>query len=232
MQEFLDTALGFPTVIFTSMMGVVLLYWVTVMVGALDLDVLDPGGAAEGADGALELDADVDVDVEAGVGGIAGLLAALKLRYAPVTVTFSVLTLLAWFGSFFGSLYLAPLIPGGAWIGSLAVLVAALVLALPLTSLLTRPLAPLFETRAARSNRDLVGSVVTIKTGNVDRRFGQAELDDGQAGLLVRVRCDDEDALARGDRALIVDWDEDANAFAVEPMKDLLDEPPKDKRRA
>jgi len=232
MQEFLDTAFSLPTVLFTGTLGVVLLYWVTVMVGALDLDVLDPGGAADGVDGAMELDADVDLDADGAVGGLAGVLTALRLRHAPVTVTFSVLTLLGWLGSFFGSRYLAPLIPGGAWLGSLAVLVAAVALALPLTSLLTRPLAPLFVTRAARSNRDLVGSVVTIKTGSVDRRFGQAELHDGQAGLLVRVRCDDEEALAKGDQALIVEWDEEANAFAVEPMRELLDEPPERERQA
>lgn len=71
-----------------------------------------------------------------------------------------------------------------------------------------------------------------MKTGNVDRRFGQAELNDGQTGLLLRVRCDDEDALKRGDRALIVDWDEEANAFAVEPMEAVLGEDAEKKRRA
>jgi len=116
MQEFLDTAFSLPTVLFTGTLGVVLLYWVTVMVGALDLDVLDPGGAADGVDGAMELDADVDLDADGAVGGLAGVLTALRLRHAPVTVTFSVLTLLGWLGSFFGSRYLAPLIPGGAWL--------------------------------------------------------------------------------------------------------------------
>ena len=238
MQEFLVTALSAPTLIFTILMGVVLLYWVTVMVGALDLDILDPGGAAEGLDGAVEGAAEGaaegladggDADLE--VGGIAGVLAALKLRYAPVTVTFSVLTLLCWLGTFFGSRYLAPIVPGGAWVAGLAVTAAALLLAWPVTSLATRPLAPLFKTTGAKGNRDLIGSVVVVKTGNVDRTFGQAELNDGQAGLLLRVRCDDEDALKRGDRALIVDWDEEAHAFAVEPMDAVLGDEAK-KRRA
>lgn len=234
MQEFLATALSAPTLVFTILMGVVLLYWVTVMVGALDLDVLDPGGAAEGLDGAAEGAAEGiadagDADVE--LGGIAGVLAALKLRYAPVTVTFSVLTLLCWLGTFFGSRHLAPLVPGGDWIAGLAVTAAAVALAVPLTSLSTRPLAPLFRTTGAKGNRDLIGSVVVVKTGTVDKKFGQAELNDGQAGLLLRVRCDDEDALARGDRALIVDWDEDAHAFAVEPMDAVLGDDEK-KRRA
>lgn len=232
MDEFLRTALSFPTLPFTVAMGAVLVYWLFVIVGMVDLDAMDPGGALDGVDGALDgvegaaeaaTEGAAEGATDAGLGGLGGLLSALRLRYAPVTVVLSLIALLGWIGCFFGTRYVAPLLPfGEGTLGGVIVALAALALALPLTSLVTRPMAPLFRTEVARGNRSLVGSVVVVKTGKVDRGFGQAELHDGQAGLLLRVRCEDDAGLARGDRALIVDWDEEQNVFEVEPLSEVL----------
>lgn len=252
MQEFLATALSMPTLAFTAWLGIVLLYWVSVMVGALDIHIFDPGGALEGVDGAVEgglhgaaeaahgaLDGAMEgaaegaahaaahAAVEAGdaataLGGISGMLTALRLRYAPLTVVFSFISIFGWLGAYFGSRYLEPLIPGGAVVSAAVVSLVALVVALPLTSLITRPLAPLFRKIEGTKRADLIGLVVTVKTGKVTHDFGQATLDDGQAGLLLKVRCETAEALSRGDHALIVGWDEDTNAFDLEPMDELL----------
>ncbi|HHH30450.1 MAG TPA: DUF1449 family protein [Polyangiaceae bacterium] len=248
MQEFLNTILSMPTVVFTVLLGMMVLYWISVVAGALDIELFDPGsldgvdgalegvdGALEGADGALEgadgaaegADgaAEGDADAEGGPSGLAGALHALRLRYAPLTIVISFIALFGWVVSFFASQYLAPVIPGGAWIGSAVVLVVAVVVAIPLTSLITRPMAPLFHNASAKKNRDLIGLGVTIRTGRVDASFGQATLDDGQAKLLLHVRCEADNTLARGDQALIVNWNEDANTFDVEPMDALLGGP-------
>jgi len=52
MGEFLEGILAFPTIVFTSLLGVVLLYWLFVIFGALDIDILDSGeGLIEGGTG-------------------------------------------------------------------------------------------------------------------------------------------------------------------------------------
>ena len=51
-------------------------------------------------------------------------------------------------------------------------------------------LAPFFTMRKARSHKDLVGRTCTVTTGTVDARFGQAQVNDGGAGLLLHVRHD------------------------------------------
>jgi len=237
MEEFLATALSMPTLAFTGLLGLVVLYWLSVMLGALDLEVLDFDLGADGADGAVDgaleggAEGAMEADLEVGdVGGLAGVLSALGLRHAPLTVVLSLLVLFGWLGTFFGSRYLAPVLPLGGFLSALVVTLAALALATPLTSLLTRPMAPLFRVRAARGNRDLVGQVVKIRTGNVDARFGQAELKDGRSDMILHVRCADPEALARGDEALIVDWDEERQAFEVEPMEAILPEEGQKKR--
>lgn len=54
MQEFLTTLLSFPTVAFTGLMTLVLLYWLVVIFGALDLDFLDSMLGLDAAEGALD----------------------------------------------------------------------------------------------------------------------------------------------------------------------------------
>ncbi len=94
----------------------------------------------------------------------------------------------------------------------LVVLVGAALLSLPITSLAARPLAPIFTHKTAPSRKDLVGKTCTVRTGVVNRRFGEALLEDGGAGLVIRVRSDGRE-LRRGEQALVVDWEEEREAF-------------------
>lgn len=213
MDEFLAIVLSMPTVLFTVGLGAVVLYWISVMLGALDLDLFDPSSADGGVEGAAK---------GAAEGTLAGILEALRLRHAPVTVIGSLAVLLGWVGSYFGMRYLAPMLPVGGGVAALLVALAAMLVALPLTSLITRPLKPLFVSRVAPGNANLVGSVVTVRTGTVNEGFGQGEL--ATEGLIVQVRAPKSAGLKRGDKALILGWDADQHAFEVEPMEAVLAE--------
>ena len=57
-----------------------------------------------------------------------------------------------------------------------------------------------------------------LRTGRVDARFGQAECADGGAGLLIEVRCDVQNELQRGSQALIVSFDDEREAYVIEPV--------------
>lgn len=231
MNELVQASLEFPTVVFTIALGVVLVYWLFVLIGALDIDLLggadvdmdvDLGGAAKGVGelitggakaGGEALHADGDADVDGG-----GLWSGLGLGAVPVTISVSLIVLAAWCGSLIGAHWIAG--PVG-WQRGL-VLVAALVLALPLAALLVRPLAPVFAVREGKSNADYVGHGCTVTTGRVDDGFGQATVEDGGNVLVIQVRCDRPGRLARGDRALIIDFDPARQAYVVEPSGDLL----------
>lgn len=86
MSEFLAELLAFPTVLYTGCLGIASLYWVLVILGALDLDMIQLGGDAEAifegaANGASEAAAEAvgeaagDVVGDA-VGEVAGEAAA------------------------------------------------------------------------------------------------------------------------------------------------------------
>lgn len=79
MGGFVDAALGFPTVLFTFLLVVVIGYWLLVLVGALDIEALDTDG---------------------------GFLDGFGLSGVPSTVALTVAVAVAWFVSLVGGVLL------------------------------------------------------------------------------------------------------------------------------
>jgi hypothetical protein len=230
-MNLVDASLRFPTVVFSIGLGIALLYWVFVLLGALDIDLfggdahVDIAGAGKGVGDALvggakggaealkgvQLDADADAGVWAGLG----------LAKVPITISMSVILLVCWIISLLAMSYAPGVVGTASWVAP-AVLPATLIVGLPLAGLLVRPLGGVFEVREGKSNRDYVGHTCTVTTGHVDDGFGQATVEDGGTVLVIPVRCDRPGALARRDRALIIDFDLERQAYLVEPAADLL----------
>lgn len=180
--------------------------------------------ALEGADGAVEGGAEAAGDGAAeglhqGLGFI-GFLSTLGLRRAPFTVTLSLLTLAAWAFCVLGMQYVAPLLSmlPSAVVGG-AVLFGSFVLAVPVTSVTSRPLGPLFITHEGDKRSDFIGRTCRIDTGSVDGKFGQATVAEDGGWTVIQVRNPNDNDLSRGDEALIVSYDDRLEAFRVESLK-------------
>lgn len=223
-NELFEASLRFPTVLFTIALGIALIYWAFVLLGALDIDILgggDVSGAAKGVGEAL-------------TGGAKGGAEALKLDHdgggllglgaVPITISLSFVILGGWCASLLGNHYGAQLLGDALWM-SLIVLVLAVAVAMLVASVLVKPLAPVFAVREGKSNKDYVGHVCTVTTGHVDDGFGQATIEDGGTVLVISVRCDRAGELTRGAKALVVDFDSTRNAYVVEPAGELVDLP-------
>lgn len=212
MAEFLQACLVFPTVIFSLLLSLTLLYWLSVCLGALDIDLFDIDTDLGGAD--PEFDVDTDTDTH---GLFADLLARLDLTEIPLTVSLSLFSLLGWLISFvavdlLGGVATTLVLGAALWVGASAI-------SLLLTSRVAQLLKPAFRTHYAPSNRGFVGKVCEITTLKVDERYGQAQLDDGGAGLLIQVRSSDAAQLTRGSSALIFDYDTEQQIFHVKPLE-------------
>jgi hypothetical protein len=258
LAHFLAVALSFPCVVYTVLLGISLVYWLFVMLGAVHLhgaegaadgaadgiadgagDGIDAGGGdagdiggghgghgGDGADGGDGGDGG-EPGVGAHHGVFAGMMASLKLRSAPATLVMSVLILFSWLFSIFGMQASAAWLPEGLLgLARFGVLLVSPALALPFTSIAVRPLARIFVTPSAAKHESLVGKVCTVRTGTVTDRFGEALLEDGGAGLVVRVRVETGETLKRGDQVVIVGYDGERQEFTVAPMDNLLDERP------
>ncbi|MBC8074011.1 MAG: glycine zipper family protein [Deltaproteobacteria bacterium] len=229
MDEFLAASLSFPTVVFTVLLGIAAVYWVLVIIGALGLDVLDAdggGGHAGHADvghgdvGHVHGDAAHPGYHDVDSSPLVSLFVTLKLDSLPLTVSLSLVFFWGWLISHLSSHYL--LAADRHWGLELALLLVALLLALLLASLVARPISPLFRSESGARRSALVGKIVTIDTSRVDASFGNATAEDGGAGLIVQVRCESTNRLTRGDRALVVSYDEARETFEVTPIDDLL----------
>jgi hypothetical protein len=245
MAEVLVLALSFPSVVFTVLLGVVLVYWAFVMVGVIHIGEGSEGaldghidGATKGLlEGAVDHvghghadlgdvggEGDIDFDDGEGSGALAAIMSALHLRSVPATVVFSLVITFSWLVSVVTMQVLTRLAPAlQGFLTSLAVMLGAFLLALPLTSVAARPLKKVFAPKYAPAKSDFIGRTCTIRTGTVTAKFGEATLQDGGAGLVVRVRIEDGKQLGRGEQALIVDYDPERESYLVEPMRDVLD---------
>lgn len=201
MADFIDTFFSFPTVVFSFLLVAVLLYWLTVILGVFDIDVLDAG----------------DFDLEASSGTVSGMMAGSGLRGVPSTVGLSLLVVWCWLLVMVASLLIRPLLPAGPLgiLGGLAIVVVAVPLALFITIRCLRPLKPLFRVHEAPRKHTAVGKLCRISSLAVSERNGQAHLEDGGAGLILSVRCAEPNNLTRGSLALIIDYDGSDDSFEV-----------------
>jgi hypothetical protein len=242
MSQFFDAILTFPTSVFSGLLALVLLYWTTVLLGLVDLDLIDldvelpdvgdPSGALEagveaGVEAGLEGADGVDLDGEPSSGGLAGALNVLGLAGVPLTISLSLVIVASWLTSYLVTGWLAGRWPGlaaSAWIG---ILVGGFSLAVGLVAArpVLKPLRRVFATALAARRTDFIGRLCTVTTLKVTARFGQAEIEDGGAGQLVQVRCEEPNELTRGDQALLFDYRPQDEVYLVVAARQGLAEP-------
>lgn len=233
MTELLEASLAFPTVSLTILLGVIFLYWVFVILGALDIDLFSSdaghgghhgggdghGGDGHGSDGHAHKSGTAE-----STGGASSFLHPFGLRRVPFTISITLVILFAWTISLLCMYYLGPWIPHGMplWLFGLIVLVASVLISMPLTALAITPLAPAFVVHSAMRARDLVGSTCSVTTGRVGHDFGQAKVTDNGAELVIPVRCDQENKISRHDKALVIDYDAARHAYLIEPLDEVF----------
>lgn len=208
MAAFIEAFFSFPTVILSFLLVGVLLYWLTVILGIFDIDMLDVG----------------EFDLEASSGTISGMMAGFGLTGVPSTVGLSLLVVWAWLLVITASMLLQPLLGAGFWrfLAGVIILLVALPLALLITTRCLRPLKPLFRVHEAPHKHAAVGKLCRIASLEVTERHGQAHLEDGGAGLILSVHCTSENNFTRGSLALIVDYDASGDSFEVVPADESL----------
>ena len=189
---------SFPTVIFTFLLAVCVLWWLLSM---------------------LLAGLDVDLDGDAGD----GWADELGFTSMPLPLALSILALGGWVTSALlqgalGSNNGKALATGAA----LGVLGAAAVVGLVMVKLLSRPVGALFATEPAPRRTQSVGSVCKVRTLEVGERFGDAEVVNGATrGSIIAVSAL-PGRFRRGDLALVVDYDEAANRFVIDDVDELV----------
>ena len=190
----------FPTVIFTGLVLFVMLYWLTVLLGVFELD----SGDMEFGDGDM----------------LAGLLMQFGLNDVPILIILTFFSLIGWIVSFvlmnvlaFVSQDLLANVVLRTTLGAV-VLLATVAIALWLTSLFVRPIRRVAKSNPTTTASRLLGKVATVRTMTVDKDYGEAVLEDGGAGLILKVRAFDT-TFSQGDKVRLMAYLSEQNAYHV-----------------
>jgi hypothetical protein len=201
MIAFLQTVLTFPTLIYSILLTVCVLYWLLAATGLVDLDGPDHvfGGDGDGDPGA-----------------VAAIVSKLGLSGVPVMIVLTVLSFCGWLGTYFVQLLLLQHLSTGlrVLIG-IAVAAGMLIPGVIVTSLLLRPLSRVLLRLRPPQEPSILGRTAIVSTPSVDAGYGQATVDDGGAGLVLQIRCQDADRFKRGDRVVLIEYLDKQHAYRV-----------------
>ncbi len=167
----------FVTILFL----VILLYWLVVLFGAVDFDTFD-------FDFDIEVDADIDADADVDISNIFGLnkiLHFFNLGRIPFMVFMTFLVLPWWFGTVIVNNWFGfeGFIPG------LIVLIPMFILSLFVSKILTTPFVKIFAALDKEdAERDVLGTVGTVRMSASHEKTGQAEFKLGDAYLNLKIR--------------------------------------------
>ena len=219
MNEFFLVIFSFPTAIFTVFFGVTLLYWLSAMLGLVDIEVLDfdlsdaedpTSLRASGEQGFAET--------------FAGFLLKVGLNGVPVTIVFTGLTIVGWFVSYYLS-YFSISFFGYGWIRyitGLPIFLFSLYIAVLTTAQLIKPLRKFFIKIDQHVEKKILGQVAIVRSSKVDSASGEANFDDGGAGLIVKVRSNGDEIFFRGDRVVLLEYLAEKNFYRVISEREFL----------
>lgn len=239
MMDVLNAALSFPTVVFTVMLGLSVLFWSTVIMGGVDPNAMD-GDADLHTGGDADLHGDHGdighadhgdhgdhghADVSGG-GILSSVASFLNIGSVPVSVVFSAIALFGWVMSMMLQLSAGP------WLASVMPAIAAGTTifgvagigSMVLAGFATRPLRDTFKIESRHAEDTIVDHICTIVTSKVTEEFGQATYATKGAPLNLSVRCKQSNTLKKGAQAVIIGYDAVSNTYEVgelEPERPL-----------
>lgn len=208
MDPFYQNISSFPTVIYTFFLVLVVFYWLVAVLGLVDIEILDFDLDVEGANPDSGLS---NPDV------LAGLMLRFGLNGVPVTIILSFIALFGWFLCYFAVHFTFPLLPSGflQFIVGIPVLLATFYIAVMLTALVIKPLRTFFKNTNQDTTKYTLGQVAIVRTSRVDSDFGEAVLEDGGAGLILKVRATGDETFKQGDKVVLFEYIEQNNAYRV-----------------
>lgn len=226
MTELIDAAFSPVNLPLTVTLILMVLYWITVILGVLDVELFDidlDSGVDIDADLDFDVDADVDVDVDAGadmdvgvegVGFLRSMLLFFYVGEVPIMILFSILVLSLWTISMFANYHLNP---SGSLLVGLPLFAGNFVVSLLICKVIGMPLRKFYSKLNKDENapRDVMGRICVVITSSVSKKMGQAEVKTRGAPILLNVVSEDDHVFNKGDEAVVTGKDEQSGVYTI-----------------
>ncbi len=207
----------YPTIIFTGLVMFVTLYWVVSLLGLADMDSVDLGDVGGDVGG------EADVSNLSSTGFFTGLMLKFGLYGVPLIIILSLISLIGWLLSYLYTSFLHQNVDSGIlyYVFGTGALVFVLVISMWLTGLIISPIRKNIAKIPKRNASSNIGKIAVVRTLSVTDKHGEAVLNDGGAGLILKIRSDMSDnQLKQGDKVVLVAYLDDANTYRVTPVED------------
>lgn len=235
MAEMFKIAFTGANLVPTILMTFVLVYWLIMLIGLVNLDSIDVDvdtgadvhvdadvdinvDAAADADISGDVSTDIDADADADIGAAGGgffnsLLLFVNAAHVPFMIIISFFVFFLWLITML--INSLPITKGGF-------LVAILLLPIALASILltkgvTAPLVKLFKDVNVDydSGAEILGRPCTLLCNLEPDRLGQAEIYDSGKHLVINVKTKKISGMNKGENALVLEKDKEKNFFYV-----------------
>ena len=204
MMEFIETCFTGPIFPASVMMVLILVYGLMVALGGLNLDMFD-----------IDIDFDADVDIDGGVTSVGFVaLKFLNIGNVPIMIWASAFGLSWWTASMvLWEVFDQARYQEDFWRTALLIL-RNVAIGVAAAKVITQPMVKFFDHPDSYKPEDLIGQECEVTTYEVTADAGQAKFATDAAPLLIDVRSEDG-PLAKGDRALIVDFDPEEKLYFI-----------------
>ncbi|WP_430738127.1 hypothetical protein [Psychrobacter sp. VH5] len=203
----------YPTVIFTGLVMFVTLYWLVSLLGMADMDTVELGDAG----------GEADISDLSSTGFFTGLMLKFGLYGVPLIIILTLISLIGWLLSYLYTSFLHQNVDSGIlyYVFGTGALVFVLVISMWLTGLIISPIRKNIAKIPKRNASSNIGKIAVVRTLSVTDKHGEAVLNDGGAGLILKIRSDMSDnQLKQGDKVVLVAYLDDANTYRVTPVED------------
>lgn len=212
MDPFYQICTSFPNIFFAALLIFCILYWVLAVLGLVEIEALD-----------FDLPEDASSSNLDNLNVMSGLLLKFGLNDVPFTIILTLISLIGWVISFLLMYFIFPLIPGRIleYIVGIPILIGSIYISAKFTAILIKPLRPMFKTANQQVQKQIIGKTGIVRTGRVDKNFGEAVIEDGGAGLIVKVRSYENELYTRGDRIVLIEYDPISNIYKIVSESDF-----------
>lgn len=206
MGELLDAAVSPANLVLTVLAVFILVYWITVIIGVVDIDVFD-----------IELDFDADAEVDGvAVTWLNSALAFFNLGQVPIMVFLTFLIIPAWalsliVNDFFGN---------SSFLFGTITLAGVLFISLFIAKILTMPFVKVFGKLGKEGQEDevLIGKICTVTISARFDKTGQALVETNGAPHILNIRTPKGVEMQKKDQGLVLEYLKDKNVYLIEPF--------------
>ena len=197
MAELYDTAFSTVNWPYSMALTLIVLYWLLVVIGLLNVETFD-----------FDVDADVDVggdadfdggELETGTAGGFSMLGFLNMGEVPIMFYATIVVLCMWVNSVKLNEWFNP--EGNGWF-ALALAIPNFFASVFVAKLVLQPVR--IYRRKRQHKTSLVGKVCVVTSLELNNKFGRCEVPTDSSPILVNARTAKNEVLLKGDPAVIV----------------------------